>query len=500
MSSHNSIRRTLVRSLLLGLGVLSLALGIALYSVARVSITRQFDHALLSKAKAIATLVEQVNDNKYEVDFADELMPEFDRRKSPEYFEVWGPDGQSLERSRSLGDKHLEQFSGTLKKPAVRELLLPDGRRGRALGIRFSPQFRDEEVEEQAEQTGRPVPAKAVIVVARDRKPIDHTLEVFLWMLIVGVVLLPLGGTAIVVLAVDRGLRPLRDLAQQVEAIGPGTLATRVDAAGAPAELRPIESGLNTVLERLDAAFAREKRFTSDVSHELKTPIAEATSALEVALKWPGDAALLASSSRQALEAVRQMQRLVSSLLAIARSDHRLIDVEMEDLELQGILLQLVSHYEKNASARGVEIVSELPEAPVRVRTAPVLLSSILGNLLQNAVEYSPRGSKVEVRLSTEGSTCGISVSNKAPDLTPQDVSVMFEPFWRKDASRTDSAEHSGLGLALVQSLCSALGWEICPRFSQEQVLTVELRTATVDFPGTAGPGATTNGTDCTNV
>jgi signal transduction histidine kinase len=473
-----SLSRDLTRSLLAGLLLLVVLLMAVVYFYARSALLRQFDYALASKARALATLVQEEASGALELEFADEVMPEFEHGKSPEFFEVWRPDGSTLERSKSLRGSALAPFSGELDKAVTRNVTLPDGRSGRAVGMRFMPQYEAEEKSESAgmERSDGSRRQPAVIVVARSRHALDRTLLTLASVLATGVLALALGTILIVMLVVKRGLQPILHLADQTRELGPGNPGTRLDRTEAVTELQPIYQGVNDLLDRLEQAFDRERRFTSDVSHELRTPIAEARASLEMSLKWPDDAALLASSSHSAVDALKQMENLVKVLLTLARAEAGRADLTSQDLDLRQIVDRSVSLLEPACESRGIRVAVN-PEIPGRapVQSSRVMLEAIVSNLLSNAAEYAAENTTVNIVVESSGEGCRLTITNEAPLLTPDDVRVMTEPFWRKDPARSDS-RHSGLGLAVVRSFCKCLGIACDWSLGSDGMLTAELR------------------------
>ena len=205
-------------------------------------------------------------------------------------------------------------------------MTLPDGRAGRALTAAFSA-FYDVEVEDQApgaadRQTSHlPAPAPTPIVyvtVARETREMDASLARITTYLAFTCVVLIAGVALLVPAVVRRGLRPLNAIAEHASRLQADSLLTPFPSQNLPRELMPITSRLNTLLERLSAAFERESRFTRSAAHELRTPIAEIRAAAEVALRWPEP-----EQSQRALADVVsvsvRVEALVESLLKMAR-------------------------------------------------------------------------------------------------------------------------------------------------------------------------------------
>ena len=443
-----SLAARLSLSLLAGLAVLSAGLATGLYGYASHAMRAEFDAGLAAKARALASLVQDQGGGRVDFDFAGEFMPEFGPGQTKEYFQVWRPDGGVLERSESLGSAELPRFSGPVATPSFRTLRLPGGTEGRAVGLAFAPQL-DADNDATA-QTDRLPPApegETRLVLARDQRALNRTLSRFAALLLAAAVLFPLAASGLVMWTVRAGLEPVRGLGKRVGAIGPDNLGVRFDAAGAPAELRPIEDGLNALLDRIGAAFERERRFTADVSHELRTPLAEAMSALSVAEQWPDDLGLASHSRRQALDCLRQLQRMVATLLELSRADGAQTATGMASCDIGPLAAQVVAEQAEHAEQRGIAIDCDAPANPDEmVEADPMLVRSIFRNLIHNAASHAPGGSRVLVRVSWPAAGPRFEVVNAAPDLEPADLEAMFRPFWRKDPARTGAPSTVGWG------------------------------------------------------
>lgn len=443
-----SLRRQLTLSLTVTLVVLVLAGGGVFHVAVRARLQRDFDAAMLAKARALAVLVEQEGEGRVEFELTGGLMPEFEGGEAPEHFQIWLPDGSTLARSRSLGDASLRPPPLGEAGPEFWDLTLPDGRRGRAVALRFEP---------KREDADSAAPLLLTLVCARERASLDRTLATLLGAVIATGAALPLIAALAVWRLVRRGLRPLDRLAAEASRLRPEALDHRFDLAGLPAELQPIGAQLNAALERLEAAFARERRFTSDVAHELRTPLAELRAAVEVARRWPDDAALATRGLETAHGVALQMERLVTNLLALRRSQSGpAAPAAPEPVDLAALLATCWQPFAERARAKRLTATLD-GLARVEIPTDRALLAAVLTNLADNAVEHTPEGGSVTWRVAATAEGAEIAVANTNDALTAADLPHLGEPFWRKDAARTGDA-HSGLGLTLAHAYAARLG------------------------------------------
>ena len=382
--------------------------------------------------------------------------PEFQPGPNAAFYQVWDEDGELLARSRSLEDHDLPLPRLRGAQPSHRDVTLPDGRSGRVVTLAFAP---------LAEVTGPDgvetlAPGeRLVLAIARSRAELDRALGIVISGLLTTGALLAISTVLLVRSAVASGLEPLREVADRAAAIDAESLDHRFPMDGVPAELRPIVCRLNDLLERIGAAFQRERRFTSDVAHELRTPIAELRSLAEVGLREGNSDPAQAGHAgylEDALAIALQMERLVHALLAITRSQSGAHVVERTTVDAVALVRNAWEPLERQAAARELHVTMECPDE-ARVESNPELLSAILTNVLSNAVCYcAPRG-KIVIEMS-EGEMCAVvRVSNPTTELDEADLHHMFEPFWRKDKARSDS-NHSGVGLAVVAEFAKLLG------------------------------------------
>ncbi|HEX4963897.1 MAG TPA: ATP-binding protein [Thermoanaerobaculia bacterium] len=456
-----SLRGRLTAGLLIGTGLLLAAGGWVLDHVLSSRLRRDYDAALLSRARSLATLTEQA-DARVWLQTTDEVMPDFGLRHHPDYFELWLTNGPALERSRSLGKRDLPRSlpSGSpLDQPRLRDLTLPDGRRGRSAEITFHPLSEAEEGQlrdrgQPSRLSASPGDLRVTLVVAHGREELDAILAtIHLTLALVALGLL-LGTAALVKLVVGAGLAPLDDLGRRLETMGAESLGA-LGLAGAPAELVPLIRHLNGLLARLQESFARERAFSANLAHELRTPLAELRAVTEVALKWPEDTASWRTSCEEIRTIGLQMETLVVNLLALARCDARQSTVHASQVPLRELAAGAWSPFCQAAREKGMDFRLAVPEGLIVV-TDREKLALILSNLFSNAVAYGSPGSAIDCAGEATDSGFALRVRNAAADLAPGDLSRVFDRFWRKDAARSDG-QHAGLGLSLVAALCDTL-------------------------------------------
>jgi signal transduction histidine kinase len=191
----------------------------------------------------------------------------------------------------------------------------------------------------------------------------------------------------------------------------------------------------------------------------LLTPVSELRAAAENALQWRSDPAATGRLAEDTLESANQMERLVRTLLLLARSERGEARLDRTTFDLMPLLHEGLKSVAERIATRSLRLKTSLPESAAIVGE-PAACASMLQNLLQNAVEYTPESGEIECRLEPTGKLLKLVVANTNPGLDPAELDRIWEPFWRRDSARSDRA-HSGLGLSLVRALARVQGFEI---------------------------------------
>lgn len=238
-----------------------------------------------------------------------------------------------------------------------------------------------------------------------------------------------------------------------------------------PSELAPISNRLNELLARLQHAFEHEREFSSDLAHELRTPIAELRSLAELGLQWPesrGDQA-----NADALAIADQMENVVNQLLALRRSETRQLPLKRESVAIAPLIEAIWQPLAEKAKEKHCQVSRTIPD-DMEVQSDPVVLRSVFTNLINNAVEYSPDGGTVRIEAGAAAGWFTVRVASTVQDLQAADLPKLFERFCRKDPSRSNQ-KHSGLGLSLACSFARVIGCELNAGFEDQNTLLMTI-------------------------
>jgi two-component system OmpR family sensor kinase len=263
---------------------------------------------------------------------------------------------------------------------------------------------------------------------------------------------------------IKRDLRPLETMAVTADAIAAGDLTRRVQPAESRTEVGRLGLSLNTMLARIEAAFAERaateeklRRFLADASHELRTPLTSIRGYSEVFGRAKDDPEDLELAMRRIEEESRRMGVMVEELLVLARLGEGR-EPERARVDLARVVDDAVSDARAAAPARDITLES--------VATADVLgdehqLRQVVANLLGNGLRHTPEEAQIRVHLAIGAGRATLAVADDGPGLAPDDAARVFEPFYRADESRARETGGAGLGLAIVAAIVEAHGGEV---------------------------------------
>lgn len=255
-----------------------------------------------------------------------------------------------------------------------------------------------------------------------------------------------------------RAIRPIRDISATASRIAEGNLEERINTTETTSELGQLSQVLNGTFERLHAAFERQRQFTADASHELRTPITILLSETQRILKRERTAEEYREALQTCGETAQRMRRLVEALLLLARQDKRPVtsSTDAPACDLAAVLLDVSSHLKPLADERGLRLESKL--TTVTCRASAEAISILANNLMANGLQH---GGNVTVACWMEGGEAVFTVRDDGPGIAEADLPHVFERFYRANQARTSTSGHSGLGLAIAKAIVDNHGGSI---------------------------------------
>lgn len=328
---------------------------------------------------------------------------------------------------------------------AIRDWHGSDGKRGRVIAawVRIGQEPNDQvQLIVAREHTGS-------AIVLREHR--NHVLLVVL----TGVLATALLGYVIA----RRGLRSVRMVARAAGEITANQLGGRLRIEDAPAELEDMVRAFNHMLDRLEDSFRRLTQFSSDIAHDLRTPIGNLMIQTQVTLtqrrSMPEYEALLASN----IEEYERLTRMLENMLFLARADNTQVALHRDHISVALELKRIAGYFEGMADETGVTLDVDVSGALV---ADAILFRRAVSNLVANAIRHTPSGGHVTILgHEQEPDQFVVAVSNPGGGIPPEHLSRIFDRFYRVDDSRGESQSSSGLGLAIVRSIVTLHGGSV---------------------------------------
>lgn len=249
----------------------------------------------------------------------------------------------------------------------------------------------------------------------------------------------------------SRAMRPVNDISVAASRISEGNLSERINVSDTDSELGRLASVLNSTFARLEAAFAQQTQFTADASHELRTPLAVIISEAQTTLARERGPAEYRESIAVCLDAAQQMRRLAESLLQLARFDAGQEPIRRSAVDLAESARVCVGRIGPLAKERGIKIHCDLRAAETFGDADR--LGQLVTNLLTNAIHYNKPNGEILVSTRSENGSAVLTITDSGQGIAAEDVSHVFERFYRADKSRSRAEGRSGLGLAICKSI-----------------------------------------------
>lgn len=289
--------------------------------------------------------------------------------------------------------------------------------------------------------------------VAQDRSSDEQVEKNFALLFLVVLAGGVLASALIAIIVTRRGLRPLRQLTQSFGRVGPSHLKEHIAPAGWPRELEPLATAFDKMLERLDASFTRLSQFSADLAHELRTPIANMLGEAQVTLTRDRTAAEYRETIESSVAECERLSRIVDSLLFVARVDAAREPIVRKRFDARTAIQKIAEFYQTLADEHHVTITCS---GNGEIYADPDLFERAVGNLLDNALRFTPERGSIDIAVSKNGNAFEVAVRDNGAGIAPEHLPHVFDRFYRAESSRT--SDGAGLGLALVKSIVDLHG------------------------------------------
>ena len=326
-----------------------------------------------------------------------------------------------------------------------------------------------------------PEPGGGTLSVQAALDPIHHThfmgrFQLILWAY---VALATLASGLLGWLAARNGLSPLRAMKARAQAVSAHRLDERMPVDAVPVEMADLAQSLNDMLLRLQTDFERLSAFSSDLAHELRTPISNLLTETQVTLSQKRMADDYRNTLASNSEELQRLARMVSDMLFLAKTEHGLALPHPEAIALETEMAALADFYEALAADKSLQLVTE---GAAQMEGDRLMVRRALSNLLSNAIRHAPEHGQVCIAIRSTPQGAEVSVSNQGEAIAPDVLPRLFDRFYRADTARRHPAsDGAGLGLAITRAIMQAHGGTVSASSANG------INRFTLVFPGRTG-------------
>lgn len=433
-----SLRVRLALWALLLLGVAYIVMGFVFYTSNVVWLEGQVDHTLLVTASQIATVLTEdgetpdPGDLKFQSDPANRVL-------------------QTVLHDQLLFVRLIDRQNGPIVESSPDGDPVPVTSQSRSEVANYETVLSDQ-AEMRVYTVPLPVDAPLNLQMGMALTSVRQTQAQILRSLIVGFMVIALLALGSGWFLANRALIPILAITRTAGGIDESDLSRRLDLSTSEVELTQLVQTFNAMLERIEQAFKRQRQFTADAAHELRTPLSIIQTGLDVTLSQERSTVEYRSALESVHEEVQRLSQLANTLLRLARDDARESSLVKQSLNLSFLLETVTEQFEALAQDKSITLKRDIV-AGLHVLGDEEGLIQVVYNLLDNALKYTPKDGTVCVKATQERFQVQVTISDTGPGISSADQSRIFDRFYRVDRARSRQQGGFGLGLAIVKQI-----------------------------------------------
>ncbi|HGM9946908.1 TPA: Cu(+)/Ag(+) sensor histidine kinase [Providencia rettgeri] len=279
-------------------------------------------------------------------------------------------------------------------------------------------------------------------------------LSSLIYNLIISAILLCLFTIAVVYFLVIKGLKPLKEVSDEIKNVTSENLSVRLDPDSVPNELKQLTKSFNQMLVKIEDVFVRQTNFSADIAHEMRTPITNLMTETQISLSKNRSKEELVEVLYSNLEEYNRLSRMISDMLFLAQADDNRLIPEKKMINIKTEIELIFDYFEYLAEEN--EIKLKLIGETTSIMADKDMLRRAITNLISNAIRYTPKGDSISINISNVKEGIELIISNPGIKIPEEHLAKLFDRFYRVDKSRQRKNEGSGIGLAIVKSIVSA--------------------------------------------
>lgn len=376
---------------------------------------------------------------------------------SPVFIEFLDADGNLIDKSPNLKGSHL------LYNRNQKDNIFYDGE---------LVQKRVRQVQVTILDTNQAPVGHLLVAVAREGAEV--VIETLCHILLISYPLILIVLFFIARLIAGRSIQPIDDIIQISNKITRDNLDSRIELPQNKDELYILSNNINSLLDRLKQTIEREKSFTSYASHEFRTPLAILKGSLEVLIRKPRQVEEYQAKIKYCINQIDRLNHLVDELLILTRYENQKQSLNITDANIKVVVEETIQFFHRIIEDKNIQIRTEIAPIKFDFKTDRYLFSTIINNIVSNAIKYSKEGGKIEINIHDEGNLIHCEVKDHGMGIASKDLDKIFDKFYR-------SADHSdikgfGLGLPIVKRFCTLLNIRLEIASIENIGTTVELQ------------------------
>lgn len=310
-----------------------------------------------------------------------------------------------------------------------------------------------------------------IVQAGIDRTADREILSFFMGEILLLLLAAVLGSGLIGFIIARQSINPIFSITKTAEKVHSGNLGDRIQLTGLPAELHDLGTTMNSMLSRLEESFLRLSQFSSDIAHELRTPVNNIRGLVEISLSEGFDLDKTREMLYPCLDECNRLSKLIDNLLFLYRTENPQTKIDRKKIPLSQAINDVWEYFEPQTLEADIKFLLEVEENLI-LNADLMTLQRALGNLIENALKHTPKGGNIWLRAFSRKDDTTIEVENSGQGVPAEHLTHLFDRFYRVDYSRTDTAKGYGLGLSIVQGI-------------------LKLHGGTVEVKSTIGVGAT---------
>ena len=453
---ESSIQRNLNNSVSVIFGAFLFAVFLAVDIGLDDWVEKQFDQAMLNKANYLKTQIKVVN-HKVEFNTDERFIPQYSNNDDPHYFQLWQAE-TTLKRSATMApypNDDLIKPDLQLGTDRIIEVTMPDGKLGRASLSYFIPENNKDDI------------TPLSLTIYHSAQGLERLLLVVDALLIGSLIVAIMIMRYVTAVIIKTGLTPLEELNKDLKKLhctDNEPLKELKKPKLLMKEIEPIRRELNNFIRSNQELMNNEKRITADIAHELKTPLAEMITLSEVYIRYPNDERISKTYKNDILAIAKRMKVIVENLLLLQSTSSPILEAKRENMSIEELLKKiqrdLMVKYPMNQGRLDIGYTGKKQFSADRFSVDTILI-----NLLDNALFYSPKESSVKIRWIEKDGKYQLEITNFLEQaISKEQLKKMTLPLYQIDTSRTHN-ERFGLGLSITSNICRRNGYSLI--FSQ---------------------------------